>query len=611
MKAKYFATLLANYVFWIFCFVVQKPLFMLFNPIKGVKFSDFLAVITHGLKLDWCFAAYFVFIPVLIFVLHIFISFDLKKILKIYNTIILALLSIIFAVDCVLFSYWGFHIDTTLLFYLRDFGESLNSVTFKDVLKFLLCFAIYFIPMLFIYIKTVGRLANISRTDTVLQKALTTLLIVLCLPILVVCTRGGISTATANVGMVYYCDNQNLNLAAVNPEFNLMYSLTKKENFSNKCRFYDDDFAVKSFNQLLKQDKLNNEAWLTNKRPNVVVILLESFSGRFIGAANGVKSVYEGKEVTPNLNAIAKQSITFHRAYSNGMRTDRGIVSVLSGFLAQPDMSIIKYPEKSSTLPSIAKTLSKANYNTEMIYGGDVNFANMRSYFYGSGYKNVIDYKSFSPKERMSKWGVNDRIMFDYLFKRINGYDASKPFFTTLLTLSSHEPFDVDFHKFKDKYVNSVAYTDDCLGQFLDKLKQSSLWNNTLIVLVADHASSSPEKLNRQDPELYHIPMLFTGGVISTPQTITTLVNQTDIAKTILSAMNLPTDDFIYSRDVLGAKYENYAFYVFTNGFGFITDDDIVVWDNDAKKRLLGTNAFNEQSGKILLQTLYKDIARR
>lgn len=612
---KQFAALLLLYGFWIVMFMIQKPLFMLFNPVENSSPSDWFNVMIHGFKLDFCFAAYFLFLPVVMFIVRVFVQYNIKKVLRVYNLVLAVVVALVFSVDCVLYSYWEFRIDATLIFYLKDFNESLNSVGVKDVFKFLLIFVPYLAIVVLSYRFMVKKLTfeteNSQLGGKTLKKILITSLFVLCLPVLVVCTRGGLSTATANVGMVYYCNNQKLNLAAINPAFNLVYSLTKNEDFAKKFRFYDDDFAKQEFDKLLSHKDCQVPSFLSEQRPNIVVVILESFSGRLIGAVNGALAQWEGKEVTPNCNALAEQSMVFENAYSNGMRTDRGIVSILSGFPAQPDMTIIKYPEKTATLPSMAKTLGKAGYYTEMLYGGDVNFANMRSYFYGSLYNNVIDFKYFPAKQRLSKWGVSDEVMFSFLAERMKKYDKSKPYFTTFLTLSSHEPFDVSMHKFKDAYVNSIAYTDSCIGGFVNELKTSGLWENTLVVFVADHASKLPQNALPTEADFYHIPVLFTGGVIKQPERISTLMNQTDIAKTLFSAMNLPCEEYIYSRNVFNPTYQHYALFVYTTGFGFITPEGTTVWDKDAGKAIYGADKDREMKGKVFLQTLYNDISKR
>ncbi len=635
----YILTLLSLYVFWIIAFVIQKPLFMLFNPIDNLVFSDWINVIIHGFKLDFCFSAYLLFIPIVFLIVRVFVRYNIKKTLFVYNLVLQIIITIIFAIDCVLYSYWGFRIDSTLIFYLRDFGESLNSVTFKDLLMFLLISAIYFSFVFFFYKYTIQKILSInpSKSTTTplshktLHKIINLLVLIIFIPVFAICSRGGFSTATANVGMVYYTDNQKLNLAAVNPLFNLMYSLTKNEDFGSKYQFYNANFAYQEFNKLfsntpldslttqsnVSKNSLNNSttplgtsSYLSTQRPNVLIIMLESFSARLVGSLDGHLANYEGKEVTPTLNSLKDNSIIFKQGYSNGMRTDRGVVAILSGFLSQPDMSIIKYPEKTAKLPSIAKSLSKEGYSCEMIYGGDINFANMRSFFYGTGYKNIIDYKSFDVKDRLSKWGVNDAIMFSYLGNRLKSYPKNKPFFTTFLTLSSHEPFDVDMHRFKDPYVNSVAYTDSCLGVFLNDLKHSDVWKNTLIVLVGDHASVCPENTSPQNTDYYHIPIIFTGGAITKSLVVEKFMNQTDISKTLLSMLGLDASEFVYSKNILSPNSPNFAFFVYTNGFGFLDNSGVTFFDNEANKSIIGFDKVREMKGKVILQTLYKNISK-
>ena len=629
MKIRSFTALILMYVFWILMFVIQKPLFMLSNPVEDAVFSDWIAVIAHGVKLDACFASYFLFIPVAACLVNTFLRFNIRKFLYIYNIILAVAVTVLFAVDAVLYSYWGFRMDATLIFYLKDFSESLNSVTLQDVVKFLLIAVPYFLIVLFTYRFVFDKSPLIeSKRESNLplwRKIVKSLLLVVYIPLLIVFTRGGVSTATANIGMVYYSSNQKLNLAAVNPAFSLLYSLGKTEDFAHKYKFYDDEFAKREFEKLLSHDNAavndDNElkqSFLSTDRPNVLVIILESFTANIVKAIDGEFAVAQGMEVTENLNKIAEESLVFDRAYSNGMRTDRGIVSILTGFPAQPDMSIIKYPEKTRTLPSMAKTLSSAGYNTQMLYGGDINFANMRSFFYSGGYKSVTDYRSFDVKYRLSKWGVNDAVTFSYLYDLLQENAAQKdsegkikPFFTTFLTLSSHEPFDVDMRKFSNPYLNSAAYTDSCLGVFINKLKQTDLWQNMLVVLVADHWTVHPAGLSREDSRLYRVPVIFTGGAVTVKKHIGRLVNQTDIPKTVLTAMNLPCEDFVYSRDVFNPSYQDYAMYVYTTGFGFMDSRGLTVWDKDAGKVIYGEDKQREMKGKVLLQILYQDIARR
>ena len=130
----------------------------------------------------------------------------------------------------------------------------------------------------------------------------------------------------------------------------------------------------------------------------------------------------------------------------------------------------MKIPAKSRTLPSIAGKLVKEGYATDFLYGGDINFTNMKSYLLGSGYQRLTADVDFSMSERKNPWGVNDDITFEYLYNEIKKRPADGLWHTAFLTLSSHEPFEVPYHRLDDKILNAFAFTDDCLGKFIDRL---------------------------------------------------------------------------------------------------------------------------------------------
>lgn len=607
---RYITLILSIYVFWIVISAIQKPIFMLFNSTESLSFVDYISVISHGLKLDICATAYFLFIPILILIVSFFVRFNYHKVLFYYNLVLILLTSIIFAVDTLLFSYWGFRIDATVIFYLKDTKEATSSITWKDVVNFVIILIPYTIGVVLLYRYTIYRYFTSYEKSS--HKVLDTVAFVVLIPLFVILTRGGLSTATANVGMVYYSNNQFLNLSAINPTFSLLTSMTKSEDFSKEYQFMEQAECDDVFSQLYHSSTDSTEVVLNTQNPNVLIVLLESFSANAINGVGGEYGVVEGKEVTPNLNAIADESIVFTNCYANAMRTDRGIVSALAGFLAQPNMSIIKYPSKTRLLPTLAKVFSASGYSTSMLYGGDINFANMRSYFVSSLYEKITDLEAFPLKYRMSKWGVEDDATFPYLLEEIKSETSGKSFFKTFLTLSSHEPFDVPIHKFSNPYLNSVAYTDSCIGAFMDQLKRLPQWKNLLVIFVADHGFAYPEGIKNYDMKKYHIPMLWTGGAVKQPMKVTRYVNQTDIPATLLTQLGKDSKDFVYSRNVFSETTEDFAFYVFSNGFGLLEKDGYIIYDLNANQIIEGTNENNrEKKGKAILQKLYRDIEKR
>lgn len=605
--------LLVSFLIWLPLLAIQKPVFMLYQESLSATstLSDFFKVIAHGLLLDCTMAGYFTVIPLLCILISTwFPGKGYRRFLTIYTVLIALFVSAIFAVDVALYGYWGFRIDSTLFFYLQSPKEAMASVPVGQFIVQFLVFLAYFGLIFF----TIRKWIIPLFPDThVKHRFAGSLAIILLGGILFIPIRGGVTTSTANVGMVYFSNNQFLNHSAINPCFSLLTSFSKQQDFSSQFRFFPEDECKTIFSELLPDSitncKNDNDSKLKTDRPNILIILMESFSANAVGVTGGDSTI------TPKLNSLSKEGILFTNLYANSFRTDRGIVSALNGYLAQPTTSIMKYPSKSQTLPALARSLDEAGYTSDMLYGGDINFTNMQSYFFSAGYSRITADRDFPLTSRLSKWGANDDITFRYLYEDISKRDTKQPWMTTFLTLSSHEPFEVPYNRLSDPYPNSVAFTDSCLGDFIQKFKKLPAWENTLIILVSDHGYRYPEDVNDYEPRRFHIPMLWLGGAVKKPEIISQLGNQTDLAATLLNELHLPYQEYKFSRNLFCPDYKPYAFYTYPNGFGFIDSTGITVFDNEGLKPLIALpEADNEErirKGKALLQTLYDDLDKR
>lgn len=602
--------LFACFITFILVFALQKPVFMLYNHASGggLSISDYLQVMVHGLQLDATVAGYLTVTPLLLTLLSVWIPGRyITFILKGYFFIVACIISLIFVVDIALYPYWGFRLDATPLFYLQSPSDALASAPTSTLILQTLVFVVYTYGIFWALKRFVLPLMPEQYVKKMFSNSVQLVLLggILFIPI-----RGGVTTSTANVGMVYFSKNQFLNHSAINPCFSFLASLSKQQDFAAQYNYFSESQRSKIFKKLTNQPQGDSiPELLTTKNPNIILILMESFS------ANAIEVLGGEAGVTPNINRLSKEGILFSNMYANSFRTDRGIVAVLNGYLAQPTTSIMKYPAKSQTLPSIAKSLQKKGYTSDMLYGGDINFTNMQSYFFSSGYSKVTADRDFPLKSRLSKWGANDDITFAHLYQSMTDNSRKEPFFSTFLTLSSHEPFEVPYNRLKDPYLNSVAFTDSCLGDFIDKLKKLPLWNNTLIVLVSDHGFRYPASVKEHDPKRYHIPMLWLGGAIKEPRVIANYGNQTDLAATLLYQLDLPHKEFTFSNNMVDSLQPAYAFYSYNNGFGFIDTTGVSVYDCESEKPLIikpeAGNEIRLNNGKALLQTLYDDLGSR
>lgn len=618
---KRFLFLLTSYIMWLPLLAIQKPIFLCYHQdlANGCTLNDYLQVITHGLLLDCTIAGYLTVLPLLMTLISVWLpGTGYRKLLKGYFSCMAILIAAIFAVDVALYGYWGFRLDATLFFYLQSPGDAMASVPMGQFFAQLLLFAIYAAGMYWVLKRFIVPLFP----DTAVEKPVVGSVGILFLAgLLFIPIRGGVTTSTANVGMVYFSNNQFLNHSAINPCFSLLASLSKQQDFAAQFDFFPEEERKEIFEELLNrfpqefdkenQKKCTNDSGLIQlheEKPNILIILTESFS------ANALDPT---QDIMPNYNRLRNEGIFFSNLYANSFRTDRGIVATLNGYLAQPTTSIMKYPAKSQTLPSIAKVLTANGYVADMLYGGDINFTNMQSYFYSSGYSRITADRDFPITSRLSKWGANDDITFRHLYEEIKNRDTQSPWLTTFLTLSSHEPFDVPYHRLDEVglYPNSVAFTDSCIGNFIDQLKKLPVWKNTLVILVSDHGYPYPADVKNEEPRRYQIPMLWLGGVIQKPAVITRYANQTDLAATLLHLLGLPHEDFTFSRNIFSPDYPEYAFYTYSNGFGFIDSTGVTVYDNEGNKPIIESTQEGSdlriRKGKALLQTLYDDLGGR
>ena len=591
-------------------FVIQKPLFMLYNDAVGKEagITDFGQVMWHGISLDATTAGYLTAFPLLVVLISIWTRrMSLKKLLLPYYILAAALVSVVFVVDMGLYPFWGFKLDASIFLYLDSPKEAMASVSTGFIAIRVLAMLVYAAFIVWIMLKVTP-----NTLDKVGKRIWGTLGMLLLGGGLFVIIRGGVSESTSNVGQVYFSNNQFLNHSAVNPCFSLLSSMSKSKDFASEFNFFDEEKRADLFEGLYptKRSDINTKV-LNTERPNVLLILMEGFGGAFIEPLGGLPGV------APNLNRLSEEGIFFTQCYANSFRTDRGTVSALSGYLALPTVSIMKVPAKSRTLPAISEELLKAGYQTDFLYGGDINFTNMKSYLLSKGYQKLTADADFSLAEQSSNvWGVNDDITSEWLLEQLKqraGTDT--PWFTTYLTLSSHEPFEVPYNRLEEKIPNAFAYTDECLGKLIDGLKQSPLWENLLVVCIPDHGFCYPQGTVDRGGEFSHIPMLWLGGAIKEPMKIDKMMNQTDMAATLLGQLGLDHSMFPFSRDVLSESYV-YPFAFYSSGSVFAFRDSTGVSAYDIKADCI---SYEEPSasedrmnrGKAILQSAYDDLGKR
>lgn len=626
-----------TYATFVVLFVLQKPLFLFLEkgsatqPVDNI-FTELPAVIWHGLPLDLSMAGYLSVIPGLLSIAVVWLKRDLvKPIMNIYFIIASLFITCSFVLNASLYPYWKYPLDSTPLFYFfTSPADAIASVSIWQVILSIVILIVLTIGVWFTlrmrgekrrcysrYSYGYGGFGSGKRNrfdDFDRHRGRTSIILLLLTGLLFLPIRGGITVSTMNTGQAYYSQNAYLNHSAVNPLFSLFESITHQEDFASQYRFMKDKEADKIFATMTSTSDENtypllNEATFKKGTPDILIVIMESF------ASDIMPSMGSYKDVAVCLDSIAQQSILFTRFYANSFRTDRGMVSILSGYPAQPTTSIMRYPRKTSQLPSIARNLVKyKNYKTTYYYGGDADYCNMRSYLVSQGYQHIISDANFPIEDKISKWGVPDHILAARMMKDIKAQQNEKrPMLRILQTSSSHEPFEVPYHRLKDKRLNAFAYTDSVMGAIVREYRKLPRWKNTLIVFVPDHVGSYKENLNDHDRSRYQIPLILAGGAISRPMKVGIIGSQQDIAATLLGQLGVEHREFTFSKNMMSDATPKFAFFAVNDAFGVVSEENSLIYDNRAKRIVYdkGEKGFNLKRGQAYLQKLYDDLARK
>lgn len=592
--------LIKTYLWTMVVFIVAKMIFMVCcHEGHTFSFGDVWDVIRHGLTLDLSTALYFLILPFLLVIISLWWTHRvLSRISTIYFIIIAIAFSLAFVADTSLYPFWNYKLDASCLQYLETPSEATASVSTGYLLVRLVILVILAGLVWLGYPKM--NLSPIQKG----RRLLYTIFYSLFIPLIVIGIRGGLGESTTNIGQVYYSQNQFLNHSAVNPVFSFLASLEKTASYVPEYNFMEESERARIMEDLYFTDSTEPDTLLKTQRPNIIVILLESCGGIF------TEDIGKRSDIMPNLNQLTKEGVYFANFYANSYRTDRGTLCTWSGFPSFPRSSVMKMPAKTRLLPGIAQSLRHEGYHTSYLYGGDINFTNMRSYLVTTGFEQLHWKNDYTSQEQnTSEWGVRDDITFATLGEMVRQQQA--PFLIGYSTLSSHEPWDVPTHRLDDEILNAFNYLDECIGNYISEMKKTPQWENLLVIMLPDHGFSYLGV--GEEHELHdHVPMLWLGGAIKTPRRIEQLCNQTDLPATLLGQLGISHDDYHFSRDVMSKSYHYpFAVHTYNNGITMKDSTGFAVFDLNANRIIVDKSSDSElllKKGKAILQTAAKTL---
>ncbi len=532
----------------------------------GEVFNSFI----YSFWLDNSTVNYLLIIPYFLYFFYSIFQFSfITTINKFYTYILIILLTIIEISNISIYNEWGIKLNYKAVTYLNEMSEAVHSAQ-KSVL-FIGILSIIGISLGIIYLsnKFVWQ-----KPEKFKRSILFSALWLIITPLIIFGSmRGSIEQIPISQSQSYHSKVNFINQASVNTSWNLFHSILGNKDYMDKnpFLFYPIEEAKSNIKELYNFPKEAPEKLFKVKNPNIVFIFLESWSGDFIDELGG------DLHITPGFSKLAKEGVLFTEHYASGMLSHQGISAVFSAIPATPVTYIIELPEKYASLNCFPKDLHKQGYHTSFLFGGQLNYGNIKAYIYFNEFDEITEGKDFDKDVPSGSLGHHDQYMLDKLLSDIDDYP--QPFFAGAFTLSTHSPYDQpanNYKKFDDRYdqlLNSIYYADSCVYDFVSKAKSKSWYDSTLFVLVADHSHPSPFKHPYYSKEVRKIPLLFFGNVIKDEykgKHINTIMSQTDVAATLLSQLDLPYDKYHWSKDVFNPNVKQFAYYGYDNGYGFI-----------------------------------------
>ena len=614
MKKFVITNILKQYLLFYIITVFFRLLFYAFyydkSAVAGI--GEIISSFYYAFLLDNSSINYLLILP---FFLYFFYSLFPTKVFltinKYYTSLFIILLTIIEISNISIYNEWGLKLNYKAFFYLGKLDEAVHSartsVMIGGALSILL-FSYLFIKISNKYIWNNKEKHQRSFVFSALWFIIAPLLIFGSM-------RGSLQQIPISQSQSYHSKINFINQASVNTAWNLFHSLLANKEYmeSNPYVKYSLEESRRVVDKLYDYKNEKGAEILTNKKPNIVFVFLESWSGNFIDELGS------DLHVTPNFSKMASKGILFTNHYASGTLSHQGISSTFSAFPSTPFTYIIELPSKYNSLNCFPKDLRNVGYNTSFHFGGQLIYGNIKAYIYFNEFDEIIEGKDFDSSVPTGQLGHHDEYLWARTLKDIDDYP--EPFFATVFTGSTHSPYDMpvdDFKKFDSRYnklLNSMYYADSCIADFMAKAKTKPWYDNTLFVFVADHSHPSPFKFPFYSKEVRKIPLLFYGNVLKDEYKgvqIDKIISQTDIAATLLSQLDMPFEKYHWSKDVFNPNTPDFAYFGFNNGYGFVTPkgnytdvmgiDRILESNFDSPKDSLEITKLGESFVKVLFQ---------
>jgi len=402
--------------------------------------------------------------------------------------------------------------------------------------------------------------------------------------------RSSFGHRPANISDALYSPNRVANEVAKNAVYSVAYDLYRaRKDGTRKAPAYGAlplDEAYARAHRLLGRAPQDPQRPFVHTivpthpaaRPrNLVILLQESMGAAFVGHLN------DGHGVTPALDALAARSIGFARLYSNGTRSVRGLSAMSAGFLPLVGEGVFKRPRSQSGFFSLASLLKPLGYHASFIYGGEARFDDMKTWYLGNGFDEVIEQQDYAEPSFVSTWGVSDEDLMLQAHQRFMAHHAAgRPFVSVVFSSSNHTPFELPEGRIewepgvpKFSVRNAIKYADFALGRFFALAEASPYYRDTVFVVVADHSVRVYGDDAVPVPG-FHIPgLVHLAGVA--PLRVDDIASQPDVLATALGMIGVPLQAPVLGNSVFDRARQPFVLMQFNDTYGFLRGDDIAV----------------------------------
>lgn len=405
------------------------------------------------------------------------------------------------------------------------------------------------------------------------------------LAVVVLAARGTLQHRPINAAMVAFSSDAMVNTLPLNSLGNVLDAAYRLQDERSSAALYPP-MKTEEMNRIVRAvagledppldaryPSLHKQiATVRRDKPlNLVIILQESLGAQYVGSLGG-------RDLTPQLDRLAKDGWMFNRAYATGTRSVRGLEAVTAGFLPTVAEAVLKLPRSQTGFFTLADLLGRHGFHSRFIYGGEAHFDNMRGFFLGNGFNEVIDRQSFVDPVFVGSWGASDEDMFNQLDRLLRA-DDGKSTFTLAFSVSNHSPWEYPEGRIEPvgdpaSVDNTVRYADWAMGQFFDKARKAPYWDNTVFLVIADH-DSRVYGANLVPVRHFQIPALILGGTVA-PRSDDRIVSQIDMGPTLLSLIGLDNVNPMLGAD-LTQRDPNRAIMQYGDNFGYLKGDSLLV----------------------------------